>query len=110
VRTEKHAGVLRECADGLAHLADLCRVEAVGGFIEDEKAGTMQCCRGKADSLAETLRKRTDALAPDLFERGERESAFDGGGAIGSGHAEQLRAIGEIAGDAHLRVEGGRFG
>ncbi len=49
---EDHPAVGRQIAYQVAHLADLHRVEALGGLVEDQQVGSMDDGLGDAHPLA----------------------------------------------------------
>ncbi len=94
-----------EVADELADLADLVRVEAVGGLVEDEQFGIVDEGIGQADALAVAFREGLDHLAAHAVEAAGVDDLADAAAGVAVAEALELGAEFQVFPDAHVLVE-----
>ena len=80
VRRDEHGPIVRgDAADQVAHLADADRVEAVGGFVEDEQVGVAEQGRGDAEPLLHAQRVLAEPVVRPVGQADEVEHGRDAG-------------------------------
>ena len=97
-----------DLADNFAHFHNLSRVQADGGFVQDQHLGFVQQRLGQADPLAHPLRECADVTLGALFHadhlKGIVYHIFGVGKVAQVGHELQIFV------DGHVCVQRRRFG
>src|SRR5439155_7222385 len=81
-----------------------------GGLVEHEHVGVVDDRLGQAHPLAQTFGQPADDLAPALGQTAGLKRVIDALAAAAAGNAADPAHQLEVAGDAHLVVEGCRLG
>ena len=102
--------LLSEAGDEFADGADLVRVEAVSGLVEDEEGRLVDEGVGDADPLAVALGEGFDHLAVGILEAALVEDLVEAAFEAAAAEAFDLAPEGEIFTDPHVQVEGDGFG
>ena len=88
-----------------AELGRLFRVEADGGFVEDQHLRVVQQSLGQADALPVALGQRPDVHAGDRPEGEFLHDAVDAPRPLGAAQALQFADEAEISADFHLGIQ-----
>ena len=101
---------MAEAFDELADFKFLVRVQAVGGFVENQHLWIVQECLGEAGPVAVALRERVDRLLGHGIEEAGLDGAFDRVIFFGAFEATDRCAKFEESDDRHVIVERGGLG
>src|SRR5262249_41953591 len=94
-----------EAKDQPAHFDDLNRVQAAGGFVEDQQGGIVDQRLRNPEPSAVAVRKRGDQLAVRLAERGLLFHLFKSGTQVLGADPAQLGDERKVPAHRHLAVE-----
>lgn len=105
----KGCAVFGELADERTGVVDLCGIEPVGGFVEDEDLGIMDQGGGEPNALAVAFGEMSDSSFGDISDSGHAHGFVNGWGDVLAGDSVELGAVLEIAFNAHFGVYGCTF-
>src|SRR5437016_8752036 len=105
MRREDHGVPARERLDGRADLGDLFRVEADGGFVEDQDLGIAEDRLRESDPLPVALRQPADEPVLDVGDEAALHDLRDPAPTLGAPHALDLGDEVQVRRDAEVPVE-----
>src|SRR3989449_1218240 len=105
MRREDHGVPARERLDERADLGDLFRVEAEGGFVEDQHLGIAEDRLRESDPLPVALRQPADEPVLDVGDEAALHDFRDPAPTLGAPHALDLGDEVQVRRDAEVPVE-----
>src|SRR5207247_2596052 len=106
VRRENDRSLAADFAKELAKLADLLRIQAHGGLIQDKDLRLGKQSVRKPDALTVASGEGADDPPPDLRHARLIQGAADGAFSLGSRHPFQARSKPQILFGPHFRIQG----
>ncbi len=105
VSAEQDGMFFAEVADEFTNLADLIRVEAVGGFVEDEELWAVDEGIGQSDALAVSFGQGGDHFFPHVGQAAQVHDFTDALAAVAAAQSFEASAEVEVFLDAKVIVQ-----